>query len=167
MLSTVWAGFVVFVALVPIAATAVAAVPHVRGIAFIPQLGRARRTGLRAAALGAAFLHTWVLASFDSPERVLGGTLAALGGIILVSMVIGGPPGLARAAVPVVLAVALGLSLLVPRFVEHPPGVVATVAVVLVGLLEVGGVVAALASERVPPPGPSGLPSESRAHCST
>jgi pimeloyl-ACP methyl ester carboxylesterase len=160
-LSTVWAGFVVFVTIVPIAAIAVAAVPHARGIEFVPQL----RYGLvapacAAAALGAAFLYAWLLASSDSPERVLGGILAALGGITLVTMVIGGPPGLARAAVPVVLAVALGLSLLVPRFVERPPGVIATVAVALVGMLELVGVVAALASERVPPAGPSGLPFE-------
>jgi pimeloyl-ACP methyl ester carboxylesterase len=156
ILSTFWAGFVVFV---PLATIAVAAVPHARGIEFVPQL----RYGLvapacGAAALGAAFLYTWVLASSDTPERVFCGILAALGAIILITMVIGGPPGLARAAVPAVLAVALGLALLVPRFVEHPPGVIAVVAVVLVGLLELVGVVAALASERVPPPGPRGLP---------
>jgi len=50
------------------------------------------------------------------------------------------------------------VALLVPRFVERPRrSRVGTVAIVLFGALETTGVVAALASERVAPPGPAGL----------
>jgi pimeloyl-ACP methyl ester carboxylesterase len=62
-----------------------------------------------------------------------------------------------RAAAPAVLAVAVGLLLLVPRFVERPRRRAGTIATIVVGALEIVGVVAALASERVPPPGPHGM----------
>jgi pimeloyl-ACP methyl ester carboxylesterase len=69
-----------------------------------------------------------------------------------------GPPGLAAAAFPALLSVAVAVALLVPRFVDRPRrSRVGTVAIVVFGALEVIGVVGARSSERVAPPGPQGL----------
>jgi haloalkane dehalogenase len=68
-----------------------------------------------------------------------------------------GGPGLVRAAVPVVLAVAVTLALLVPRFAQRAPRLAATVATTTFGAVALAGVFAALASEGATPPGPEGM----------
>jgi pimeloyl-ACP methyl ester carboxylesterase len=77
--------------------------------------------------------------------------------VFLTLIAIIGPLSLVRAAGPVVLAVAIALTVIVPRFVEHPQRRVGTVATLMVGVLEIAGVVTALASERGVAPGSGGM----------
>jgi pimeloyl-ACP methyl ester carboxylesterase len=157
-LSTLWAGCVVFVPLVVIATIAVEAVPHVRGIGFVPQLRYALMTPVcGVSAAGGAFLYRFLQQRSTRPRWLLSALLAALASIVVAMTGMAAPPGLARAATLAVICIALALALLVPRFVERPPGRAGVVATVIFGVLEIAGVVAAVASERVAPPGPDGM----------
>lgn len=158
ILGALWAGFAAFVPLAVIATVAVEAVPHARGIAFVPQLRYALMTPACAiSAVGAAFLYSFLKARAGRPRAVLGALLAVLALVVLALMGLSGPPGLARAAAPAVLGSALALALLVPRLVERPRRRVGAVATVIFGGLEIALVGMALASERVAPPGPDGM----------
>jgi pimeloyl-ACP methyl ester carboxylesterase len=109
-------------------------------------------------AVAAAFVYRAFAARFARPRSALAATALGLAVVLLVGMALVGPPGLAVASFPALLSVAVVVALLVPRFVERPRrSRVGTVAIVLFGALETTGVVAALASERVAPPGPAGL----------
>ena len=148
---TLLAGFGVFVPVVVIATIAVHTVPHVRGIGFVPQLRYAVVTpACLIAAVGIAVLYQFIKERADRPRRELGVLLSVLALVVVMIIAIAGPRGLAGAAAPAVLAVAIALAALVPRFVERPRrrrlGIVATV---VFGALEIAGVFAALASERV------------------
>jgi len=155
---TLWAGFRVFVPLVVIATIAVEAVPRARGIQFMPSLRFALMTPICAiSALGAAFLYRWLRERSGQPRRMLAAILLGIALVVLTLMAIFGPAGIVSAGAPAVLGIAVALTLLVPRFVERPRGRVGTIATVAFGLLEIAGVVAALASDRAIPPGPNGM----------
>jgi haloalkane dehalogenase len=155
---TLWAGCAVFVPLVVVATVAVEAVPHARGITFLPQLRYALMTpACGISAVGAAFLYRFLQARSPRPRSALSASLFALALVLLIVMGVLGPPGLARAAAPAVVATWIALVLLVPAFVERPPRLLGTVATAIFGMVAIGGVVAALASERVSPAGPDGL----------
>jgi pimeloyl-ACP methyl ester carboxylesterase len=138
---------------------AVEAVPHARGIAFVPQLRYALMTpACLISAVGAAFLYRFLKERGDRPRWALSASLFALALVVLMLMGTLGAPGLLTPAVPVVLAIAISLTLLVPRFVERPRRSVGTaMTVIFFGVLEIVGVVAALSSERVAPPGANGM----------
>jgi pimeloyl-ACP methyl ester carboxylesterase len=158
VLDTLWAGCAVFVPLVVIANVAVESVPRVRGIAYVLQLRYALMTPVCGiSALVAAFLYRFLRERFAQPRWVLSAFLFALATLVLTLTGFVGSPGLVRAALPAVLAIALGLSLLVPRFVERPPRRLGKVVTLLFGVLWIVGVVTALASERVASPGPEGM----------
>ncbi|HMC23306.1 MAG TPA: alpha/beta fold hydrolase [Thermoanaerobaculia bacterium] len=155
VLRTLWAGCAVFVPLALIAVVAVEAVPHARGIAFVPQLRFALMTPASLiSAVAAAFLYRFLKERSHRPGWTLTAFLFALALAVLTLIGILGPQGLLRAAVPVVITITIALSLLVPRFMERPRTRVGTVATVIFGVLEIVGVVMALASERVAPRGP-------------
>lgn len=160
MLATLWTGCAVFVPLAAIATVAVEAVPHVRGLAFVPQLRFALMTPACAiAAVGAAFFYRFLKDKerVARPRRTFAVLLAAFALIVLAQIGALGPTGLASSAAPVILTIALALALLVPRFVERPRRRIGIAATVVFGLLAIAGTVAAFRSERVAPPGPNGM----------
>jgi pimeloyl-ACP methyl ester carboxylesterase len=158
VLGTLWTGCAVFVPLVVIATVAVEAVPHARGIAFAPQLRYALMTpACLISAVGAAFLYRFLKERGDRPRWVLGASLIVFAFVVLMLIGIFGAPGLLTPAMPVVLGIAISLTLLVPRFVQRPRRRVGTMLTVIFGVLEIVGAVAALSSERVAPPGPNGM----------
>jgi hypothetical protein len=156
-LDTLWAGCAVFAPLVVIASVAVEAVPHVRGIAFVPQLRYALMTpACGISAIAAAFLYRFLKERSDRPQWVLSAFLFALAILVLTLMGTMGPAGLVEAASPAVLAIALALALLASRFVERPLRPLGKVITMIIGVPWIVGVVAALASERSAPSGPDG-----------
>jgi pimeloyl-ACP methyl ester carboxylesterase len=153
-----WGAWALFVPLVAIANAAVEAVPHARGIAFVPQLRYALTTpACLLGAVGATFLYRFLQGRTDRPRYRFGTVLLALAAVVLTLTGVMGPPGLGRAAAPAVLGVGMALALLVPRFVERPRRLPGTVAATTLGMLAIVGVLAALASERVAPAGPDGM----------
>lgn len=161
VLSTIWAGCAVAVPLVIIANIAVELTPHTRGLGFFPQLRYALITpACWIGAVGAAFLYRFLKEHFGRPRWVLSGFLFAVALAVLLLMSLAGPKGLAGAATPTILCAAAVLALLVPHFVDRvdrPRRIIGIAATIVFGALEVVGVIAALASERVAPPGPSGM----------
>lgn len=153
-----WAWLAAFVPLAIIANALVQAVPHTRGIAFVPQLRYAVVTpACLLCALGAAFLHRSLQHRTERTGRILSALLLAAALVALALMGLFGAPELARAAAPAVLGGALSLILLVPRFVEHRRSRLGSVAIVVLGTLEVAGVFVALAGERAALPGPGDM----------
>lgn len=156
--ATLWAACRVFVPLVLIANLAVEAVPHVRGLAFAPQLRYAVVTPACAIGAGlAACLYRIFQGRSAWPRWMLTGCLALLAVLVLVLVDALGPAGLARQAAVPVLAVAAALAFLVPRAMARPSGKVGRVATAVFGALALAGVVAALAGERVEPAGPGAI----------
>lgn len=157
-LRTIWAGCTVAVPLVIIANIAVEVAPHMRGLGFFPQLRYALMTpGCWIGGIGAAFLYRFLKERFDRPRWALSGSLFSAALAVLLLMGLAGPKGLAVAATPAILCAAVALALLVPHFVESPSRIIGIAATIVFGVLEVIGVVAALASERVAPAGPGGM----------
>ena len=159
VLRVLWSGWAASVPVVLLAAIAVEAVPHARGIAFFPQLRYAViAPSCVLVAVAAAFLYRALAERSGRPRSTLATVLLGLAGVVLLGMTAAGPPGLNAAAFPALLSVAVAVALLVPRFVDQPRRSRAgTVAIVVFGALEVIGVAFALSSERVAPPGPQGL----------
>jgi pimeloyl-ACP methyl ester carboxylesterase len=159
VLRALWSGWAASVSVVLVATIAVEAVPRARGIGFFPELRYAVVTPACVfVAVAAAFVYRAFAVRFARPRSALAAAALGLAVVLLVGMALVGPPGLAVASFPALLSVAVVVALLVPRFVERPRrSRVGTVAIVLFGALETTGVVAALASERVAPPGPAGL----------
>ena len=147
-----WSGWAASVSVVLLATVAVAAVPRARGIGFFPELRYAVVTPVCiAVAIAAAFLYR-LLAPRPNRRAILAVVLFALAAAFLASFALAGPPGLAAAGVPAVLVVAILSAVLVPKFVERPRrSTIGMIAIVLVGTLEVSGVLAALMSERGAP----------------
>ncbi len=159
-LRTLQAAWLASVPVVCVAAIAVAAGPHVRGIGFFPELRYAVMTpACLLITAGAAFSYRALARRSVRPRGILAGALLGLALVALLGMTVLGPSGLVPAALPAIIAIAVVVALFVPRCIEHPlrsrPGVA---AVALLGALQAAGVVAALASERVDPPGLQGLP---------
>jgi pimeloyl-ACP methyl ester carboxylesterase len=149
-----------FVPLVVIATVAVAAVPHLRGLGFVPQLRYALLApACLISAVAAAFLYRIIAARLQHRHHrwAAGAFPLALALLVLALMAIAGPPGLLAAAAPAVLAGALALALLVRSYLDRPPRRIATAATVVLGLVELAGVMVALGSERAAPPGPAGM----------
>jgi haloalkane dehalogenase len=158
VLRTLWAACAVSVPLVVIAVVAVEAVSHPRGIGFVPQLRYAVMTPVCAiSAVAGAFLYRFLKKQSGRPRWTFSLFLFGFALVALMLMGLVGPPGVVGTAAPAFLAIALTLALLVPRFVERLPRRVGTIAIVIVGVLETIGVVAALASEHVTPVGSNGL----------
>jgi pimeloyl-ACP methyl ester carboxylesterase len=157
VVETLWAACAVFVLLVVIANVAVEADPHMRGIAFVPHLRYALMTpACGISAVGTAFLYRFLKERSSRPRWALSAFLLALAILVLTLMGTVGPLGLLGAASLAVLAIAIALALLVPRFIERPLRRLGKVVTLIVGVLWIAGVVAALASERVAPTGPNG-----------
>ncbi|HLP31204.1 MAG TPA: alpha/beta fold hydrolase, partial [Geothrix sp.] len=158
MPETLWAACRVFVPLVLIANVAVEAVPHVRGIAFVPQLRYVVMTPACALSAGlATFLYRFFRVRSDRPRWMLAGCLALLAMLVLVLMGAFGPAGLARQAAFPVFAVAAALAFLAPRALARPSGRVGRVAAAAFGALALIGVIAGLAGEQVEPAGPGAM----------
>jgi pimeloyl-ACP methyl ester carboxylesterase len=166
-LRLLWSGWAASVSIVLLATILVEAVPHVRGIGFFPALRYAVITPLCVlVTVAAAFLYR-ALAERSGrpgpgprprPRATLAAVLFGLALSVLLGMIAVGVPGLAAAAFPAVLGVAIAVALLVPRFVDRPRrSRIGTVAIVIFGALEIVGVAGALSTERVVPPGPNGL----------
>jgi pimeloyl-ACP methyl ester carboxylesterase len=146
------------VPLVVIANTAVEAVPHPRGIGFSLPLRYALLTPTCAlASVAAAAGYAFLRARSETPALMLAG--AIVGAAVLALWLMGalGPAGLTRAAAPAVVASAVTLGLLVPRFAGHPPRVFGAIALSLFGAVEAVLFVLALRAERSVPVGPDGL----------
>ncbi|RKH38683.1 alpha/beta fold hydrolase [Corallococcus sicarius] len=146
------AGWASSVPVVVLATLAVLLAPHVRGIGFFPVLRFAVVTPVcLLVAVASAFLYR-ALVGFSRPRVTLTAALVGLALVVLAGLVTGGPPGLAVAALPALLGVAVALSLLVPRFVDRPRrSRIGTVALIVFGALEFMGVALALSSERTAP----------------
>jgi pimeloyl-ACP methyl ester carboxylesterase len=153
-----WAGCVSFVPVAVIANVAVEAVPHARGIAFVPLLRYAVVTpACGVAALGAALLYRLFNERSHRRRVAYRASLLALAFVALTLIAVLGRPGLLRAAAPAVACIAVALALLVPRFAERPPRRLGTLVASSFGVVAIVGVFAALASERVPPPSGPGM----------
>jgi pimeloyl-ACP methyl ester carboxylesterase len=158
ILRTLWAACSVFVPLVVIANVAVLAVPHARGIAFVPALRYAVTVAACAAsAVGAALLYAWLEQHVEHERGTLAAVLFAVALVSLVAMSVFGQRGLVRAGAPAIVAGAIAVALLVPRFVAEPPRLAGTIALALLGALELWGFAAALSHERRAPVDGSGV----------
>lgn len=156
--ATLWAACRVFVLLVLIANLAVEAGPHVRGIAFVPQLRYAMVTPACALSAGlAVFLYRVLRVRSDWPRGMLSGYLALLAILVLVLVDAVGPAGLVRQAAPPILAMTMSLAILVPRAMARPSGRVGRLVTASFGGLALVGVAAALAGERVESAGPGAM----------
>jgi hypothetical protein len=157
-LRTVVAACAVFALVAAVATLAIEVVPHARGVGFFSQLRFAVTTPVcLIVAFAASLLYRRLEGRFSRPRRTLGAIVFAVAAIEWFLMVIFGPPGLAGAAALAVMATAVTVILVVPRFVSRTAHSLAIGAGVLVAVLEVVGVFAALASEPVAPPGPAGV----------
>lgn len=154
-----WSGWAASVPVVLMATVAVEAVPHTRGIGFFTPLRYAVLTpACVLVTVAAAFLYRALAEHCVRPRSTLAAILLGLAVNVILGMAAAGPLGLARAASPPLLCVAVAIALLVPRFVERPRrSLLGTVAIVAFGALEVIGLVGAVSNERVAPPGPRGL----------
>jgi pimeloyl-ACP methyl ester carboxylesterase len=154
-----WSGWAASVPIVLLATVAVEAAPHVRGIGFFTSLRYAIVTPLCIlVTVGAAFLYRVLPERFGHPRSTLAAVLLTLACIVLLGIVARGPQGLTIAASPALFGAAVGIALLIPHFVDRPRrSLFGTVAIVIFGLLEAVGLVGALSSERIAPPGPQGL----------
>jgi pimeloyl-ACP methyl ester carboxylesterase len=154
-----WSGWAASVPLVCIATIAVLATPHARGIGFFPALRHAvLAPACIAASVASAFLYRALVARSSRPRAALALALGGAAVGVLAAMAALGSRGLASAAFPAVVAAALTLWWLVPRFVDQPRRSRAgTIAIAVVGALELAGVLGALSSERAAPPGPNGM----------
>jgi len=157
-LRTLWTGIAVFVPLVLVANVAIEAVPHPRGIGFLPELRYAMTVPVcLVIAIGAAFLSGWLEEHVAHPGPTLGAALLALALVALVVLGLLGPRGLVRGGAPAIVLGAALTAFFVPRFAAEPPGLAGTVAIAVFGALELLGFAVALSSERASPPGPNGL----------
>jgi pimeloyl-ACP methyl ester carboxylesterase len=150
---TTGAAALVWVLSVVIANVAVEAVPHVRGIGLFPQLRYVMVSfACAVSALGAVLIYQPLAERVKRPRLLMTGIMFVAALVVLGAMAISGPGGgLVRTALAPVLAVALANAVLVPRFVGRPPRrkwLIASAAVL--GLIEIFGLVEALASERLP-----------------
>lgn len=158
MTTTLWAACRAFVPVVMIANLAVAVVPHVRGIAFVPQLRYAVMTAACAlSAIMSAFLYRRLKPRTERPRSVLAWTLLAIAFLVVMAIAITSGMHVAATALPAAASIVVVLVWLVPRFVDRNRRFAGSVATMVLGGLMVVGVVAALSGERLPPPGPSGM----------
>ncbi|QSQ19497.1 alpha/beta fold hydrolase [Pyxidicoccus parkwayensis] len=158
-LRTLASGWLASVPIVLLVMLAVEAVPRTRGLAFFSQLRYAVvAPACVLVAVAAACAWHWLSERSRRPRLALATILLGLAGVLLLGMAWVGPAGLALAGLPAIVTVAVAAVWFVPRSVERPWRLrTGTVALVLLGVLEASGVVAALASERLGPPGPQGL----------
>lgn len=175
--SLLWSGWAASVSIVLLATIVIESVPHVRGIGFFPALRYAVITPLCVlVTMAAAFLYRALVERAERAERAghaepsgragssgrpratLAAVLVGLAIVVFLATLVSSTPGLAAAALPVLLIVAVAIAWLVPRFVDRPRrSRVGTAAIVLFGALEIIGVAGALSTERVAPRGASGL----------
>jgi pimeloyl-ACP methyl ester carboxylesterase len=142
-----------------VATIAIAAVPHTRGIGFLPALRFAIVTPVCIViAVAGAFAYRLFLARSARPRAALAAALAAVATLLIVGMAITGPRGLVARAIPSALVVVGSLAWLIPTYTSRPRrSRVGTGAIVLFGALEALGVGGALSSKSSSPPGPNGL----------
>jgi pimeloyl-ACP methyl ester carboxylesterase len=157
--SLLWSGWAASVPIVLLATIAVEAAPHVRGIGFFTPLRYAIVTPLCVlVTVGATFLYRLLARRSRHPRSTWAAVLVGLALIVLVGIAALGPRGFTVAASPALFSAAVGIALLVPRFVDRPRrSPFGTAAIVIFGLLEAFGLIGALSSERVAPFGPEGL----------
>jgi pimeloyl-ACP methyl ester carboxylesterase len=154
-----WAGWAASVPVAALATLAVEAAPHARGIGFFPQLRFAVVTpACVLVSVAAAFVYRALAGRSARPRWALLAVLLELAAAVLIAMNAGGPDGLAAAAFPALLTLAVATALLVPRLVDRPRrSRVGTIAIAFFGALEAIGVLGALSSERAAPAGAQGL----------
>lgn len=152
LFSKIEAGCAAAVPVVLLATVAVLATPHRRGIDFQPALRFAVITPLVVAvAVAAAFGFGALRERSPRPRTVLAGALAVLALLLLVALAAAGPPGLAAAALPALLVVTVALAVLVPRSVMRARrSRLRSGGLVLLGALELIGVIGARSSEPAP-----------------
>ncbi|MBW8886240.1 MAG: hypothetical protein JF616_00670, partial [Fibrobacteres bacterium] len=142
-----------------IAAIAVEAVPHVRGLSYFTELRYAVTTPIciLIAIAGAAFYRVRLHRS-ARPRVALALAFFAIALMVLAMIALFGGQSLTLAALPAVLSVATVLSLLVPRSVEVPHrSRFRIAAIALFSALEIWGAEAAFSSEKAAPIGAAGL----------
>jgi pimeloyl-ACP methyl ester carboxylesterase len=159
VLTLLWSGWAASVPIVLLAAIAVEAAPHARSIGFFTSLRYAIVTPLCVLVTVAATFLYRVLAERSGHSRsTLAAVLVGFALIVLLGIATLGPRGITKAASPALFSAAVGVALLVPRFVDRPRrSLFGTVAIVIFGLLEAVGLIGALSSERVAPSGPERL----------
>ncbi|WP_158625566.1 alpha/beta fold hydrolase [Corallococcus carmarthensis] len=147
------AGGAAAVLVVCLATLAVLTAPHVRGIGFFLALRFAVvAPACLLVSVTAAFLYPLLVARSSRPRLTLAAVLVGLALCVMGGMAVWGPEGLAVAAAPALLGVAVVVSWLVPRFVDSSRrSRVGTVALLALGVLETVGVVRAVSSERASP----------------
>jgi pimeloyl-ACP methyl ester carboxylesterase len=158
--AALWSGLAAAVIAAVVATVAAAAVPHARGIGFFPALRLAIVTpACFAVGIAAALVYRALVHRVARPRVALAAALAALAALLLAGMAAAGPRGLAVTAIPVVLGASASIAWLVPVFLRRPwRSRVGAGAVVLLGALEIAGVVGALSSETPSPASSDGLP---------
>jgi pimeloyl-ACP methyl ester carboxylesterase len=151
--SVLWSGWAASVTIVALSIIAVEGMPHTRGIAFYATLRYAIVAPLCiVATIAAALLYRYLVTRSERPRTGLSLTLCAFAIVGLLTVFTFGSHGLALAAAPTFLVVPIAIAILVPRYVERPRRSRAgTIAIVLLGVLEIVGVGAALLSERPAP----------------
>lgn len=143
LLRACWAGIAVSVVAVPLAAVAVLAAPHERGIGFFPTL-RYAVTTLESVLLSFAAAFVYELLGRRPFQIALGGVVSAM----LIALLLG-PPGLFVAGAPALILVTLLLTFLIPRALARSRSVLLRSTICLFAMLEGGLAVRAVASEQI------------------
>ena len=152
ILKTLWVAFAAFVPLVLVANIAVAAVPHKRGIEFLPQFRYAVITPVcLLAAIGTAFLYREFIGRIINPRWSLFVSLSACAVVILILFGVSASQSLLITAASTIVSMTLALALIVPRFVEKPRGRFFGALIIIFGIVEIFGVGMAISSERANP----------------
>jgi pimeloyl-ACP methyl ester carboxylesterase len=146
-----WSGWAASVLNVVVAMIAIEAAPHVRGIGFFPVLRYAITMPLCVlVGMAGAFLYSTFQHRLSRPRRTLALVLHGLATVVLLGLGVLGHRGLALAALPAMLAVALATSAFSPYFVhERRRFLFVKIGIVIVGLLQFVALIGALSTERV------------------
>lgn len=157
--SLLWSGWAASVPIVLLATIAVEGAPHVRAIGFFPSLRYAIVTPLCVVVtIGAAFLYGFPIRRSERSRSILTAVLLGLALAVVLGTATLGPKGLAIAASPTLISVAVAVVLLVPPLVDRPRrSLFGAIAIVALGLLEIIGFVGALSTEPIVRAGSSGL----------
>ncbi len=156
---SLWSGWAASVLIVVLATIAVEAVPHTRGIGFFPALRYAIVMPLCVLiTVASGFLYGTLRKRPRRPRWALTLILLGFALIVLSGLSILGPRGLAGAAVPALLTVAIATAVFVPYFVDQVRrSLFGTIVIVFVGLLQFVALLGALSSERITRPRVQGL----------
>jgi hypothetical protein len=129
------------------------AVPHGRGLGFVPQLRYALLTpACWIIAVGAAFLYRSVSLRSDNPRRIHAALLSLLALISVLFVRLVGPQGISTPHSAVTICGAIILAWLTPRFIDRPLRLVCIICVDIFGVLEGVGQSRASTTDRAATP---------------